>query len=217
MNYVDRFLNLNCAPDILNIVPKQKKFCKEISEAMSVLERIKKIVRADKEADWCLIDFCAGNALGSLLAVFMLPLRHAIAFDKKKRGGSYGLAKRFCYIEADILGSHFEDRFQNDSKHLASSCENPRFIFLGIHPCGNLSERIIELYNESAIIRKSHLILMPCCVGNMSKADMFLQKKMGSYFAWVYYLKTLVSGTAKIYEDKYCLSPRNLIIQGESE
>ena len=95
--YLNEFLKLKCCGDILNIVNPVQRIEKEISEAMGLLKIIKKIALKDP-MKYTLYDFCAGNALISVTAVHLLPIKYAYAIDKRKRNRNWEKVKRFEYV-----------------------------------------------------------------------------------------------------------------------
>ena len=204
MPYIDEFINHDCAGDIMNIIPKQKKYHKEITESMGVISRLRKDAMQNK-MELTLVDMCAGNALTSVLSVFILPIKKAYAIDKKKRDGRYNLAKRFEYIEGDIFKPEtWIDKLKFDGKQ--------NHMLIGVHACGQLANEIIRIYNSYPDeFRK--LYLMPCCPGNMAGSDNFLIEKLGKYTAWCYQLKEMIKTKCKIYRDKKIISPANIIIE----
>lgn len=192
MNYVERFLNLKCAGDVLNVVQPINKPCKEISESMAAIRYIKKIVLAEPDT-YYLYDLCAGNALTSVLAAFLLPIKGAIAIDREIRNRPWHNVQGFCYRGDDIYKFEPENRFGNS-------------ILIGVHACTNLSERITDMYLQS---NAKHLVLVPCCMGPHDLPQL-VSKKMGKYLAWCLHLAQKVGGT--VYEDKGILSPMNGVV-----
>lgn len=196
--YVQRFLQLRCAGDVLNAVGGMHKAEKEISESMGIIKHLKPIVLAEK-MKYYLIDLCAGNALTSITAVHMLPIVGANAIDKKKRSGYYDSVKRFHYYEGDI----------NDA---AFTCSYD-IIVIAVHPCKTAND-IVKIYNENDNIK--HLIIMPCC--NDSFSDVmglsFLKGKgLSRYDLWTLHLaQNIENSDVSIYTDKKVLSPKNNII-----
>lgn len=205
MDYVNEFLNLKCAGDTINIIPKQKNYKKEISESMGIIKQFKGIT-IQNPMQYTLIDLCAGNALTSVISTFLLPVKKAIAIDLKKRNGNYNKVKRFSYIEGDIY---------SPLMNLQLLDIDP-IILIAVHACKNLSERVIELFNEYNQIK--YLFLMPCCI-DPSKIDQDISVKVGKSFAWIYYLKGLIKKKyhPRIKQDKFILSPKNYIISAKKE
>uniref|UniRef100_A0A6M3XG35 Putative methyltransferase n=1 Tax=viral metagenome TaxID=1070528 RepID=A0A6M3XG35_9ZZZZ len=193
--YLGKFLSLDCCGDILNIVTPLSHAPKEITESMAIIERLRGEVLPDP-MKYQILDLCAGNALTSLTSVFLLPVKQAVAVDKKKRNRDYHKANRFRYVELDI--------FTDETFNFID--ENT--IIISIHPCRGMAARVVEIYNNSPA---RSLYLMPCCIGNYRiPAKQFLCKNLGKYQAWCYYLASLCNGSIEI--DANCISKANAVI-----
>lgn len=194
--YITEFLQLRCAPDVLGIVsPLGDKATKEISESMACIKRLKSIALSDPMR-YRVLDLCAGNALTSVLAVHMLPVRSAIAIDKRPRGRDWHKAKRFDYWTEIINAWDYRKEITEDD------------ILLAVHPC-KTATKIVDIYLGSAA---SHLVMMPCCEGQVSGffSQTYLRERLSKYECWCLYLADKVGG--RIVSDKYCLSPKNIIV-----
>ncbi len=100
--YLEQFLSLNCSGDVLNACLPINNPSKEITEAMAMIRQIKPIVLANKMR-FALIDLCAGNALTSIIAVHLLPIKGALAIDLKPVQRPHREnVKRFVYLKGDI-------------------------------------------------------------------------------------------------------------------
>jgi len=154
--YMERFLSLKCSGDVLNAVGSMHKPEKEITESMGIIKHLKSIVLLEK-MKYSVIDLCAGNALTSILAIHMLPIKEVIAIDKKKRSGHYEKVKRFRYYEMDI----------KDCAYAISDT-----ILIAVHPC-KTADFIVDIFNDTP--RAKHLIMMPCCNGDFK--DFMLKNK----------------------------------------
>jgi hypothetical protein len=201
-DYLSQFMSLKCAGDVLNIVnPLGAKASKEITESMGMIKQIKKIALT-KPMYYSLVDFCAGNALTSILSVFMLPIKNAIAIDKRPRKREWGLASRFIYNTLDI--------------HEPLYTENPS-IFIAVHACGDLANRVIDLYLQNEMAK--HLFLMPCCEGSVSdisgKVPRGIIGKINRYDKWAWNL-ALRAGGDFVYDEKI-KSPKNAIVIAHKE
>ena len=217
--YLNEFLSLKCSGDVLNAVnPLGKKSAKEITESMGIIKSIKSFF-LKYPMEIILIDLCAGNALTSVLAVHLLPVKYAIAVDKKERDRHWDLAKRFQYVIEDIYSPVLLDKLGIVQK--GNYCtDSYRFrwlkepvVIISSHPCSNLANRIIELYNS--IRGRKALVLIPCCrEGNFkSKIPQYLVDKLGNYGAWSFSLwREINSGNVRMVEDKVILSPCNVKI-----
>ncbi len=192
--YVSEFLSLRSAPDILNAVyPLGKRVEKEITESMAIIRHLRHTFL--KEPDkYTLYDLCAGNALTSVTAAHLLPVKQAIAIDSKPRERKWHAVRKFSYVFEDLKHTS-ADYFAEDS------------IIAAVHPCRSLAPKIIELYKKS---KASHLVLMPCCVGAFDKRYEFVVSLLDKYYAWAFQLAELAGG--RISVDKNVLSPRDAII-----
>jgi hypothetical protein len=196
--YLSRFLSMRCSGDVLNAVSPFNNPSKEITESMAAIKHIKQFA-LKKKMHYNLFDLCAGNALTSITAIHMLPIKEAVAIDKKKRSGNYGIVKRFTYLQEDI--GNF-DYGTNDS------------IVVAIHPC-NTATQIIELFNSTPSMK--HLILMPCCNDEIKEDNgltwLFNHKKISKYDIWTLFLYSQIAVKDKhVATDENVLSPKNNII-----
>jgi hypothetical protein len=195
--YMERFLSLKCSGDVLNAVGSMHKPEKEITESMGIIKHLKSIVLLEK-MKYSVIDLCAGNALTSILAIHMLPIKEVIAIDKKKRSGHYENVKRFKYFEEDI--NH-------------CNCFPTKSIIIAVHPC-KTADDIVKIFNENIMIE--HLIMMPCCNGDFKdlKNSSFLKGKgLPGYDLWTMHLANNIKyADVSIYTDLKVLSPKNNII-----
>ena len=197
--YLNRFLSLRCSGDVLNAVGRMHEPEKEISESMGIIKHLKPIALAEK-MKYTVYDLCAGNDLTSILAVHMLPVQTAIAVDKKKRNGNYGLVKRFQYLEAGI--------------EKISYSAGDDIILIAVHPC-QTANIVIDIFNTRRNIK--HLILMPCCNGSYQDVTgsnwLRESKKLNSYDLWTLHLANKIEhANVNIVTDKKVLSPKNNII-----
>ena len=195
-SYITRFLNLKCAGDVLNAACPINGIEKEITESMSVVKYLKDIVMKSP-GKYTLYDMGAGNALTSIIAAHLLPVKHVFAIDKKVPKRNWSQVRKFTYMpEADI--HHLEaNSIANDS------------IIIGVHSCSKLAESIVSLYLSS---NAKHLVLMPCCVDSTYQEtipSIFIDG-IGKYAAWAWHLSMACDG--KLYKDNRCLSARNLVI-----
>ena len=199
MKYINEFHQLNCAPDVLEIVnPMGKKPAKEITESMAVMRAIKRriFVMRKRYGKIGLLDLCAGNALTSVLAVHLFPDVYAIAIDKRERQRKWERADRFEYDFYDI--------------YEPMPSRGIPYIICSVHCCGNLAKRVIEIYQADPLAQ--HLVMMPCCNGTVpnNNATKSRGKILSKYELWVDYLAGLCDGF--YYADDDCISPKNMII-----
>ena len=200
--YVSEFLSLKCAGDVLNICnPIGARAEKEITEAMAVIKVLRKIV-LKKPMKYAMFDLCAGNALSSVLAVHLLPMNYAVAYDKRRRKRDWRKVDRFGYTFKDIKKNYI---------FFTGPC-----IISSIHPCGDLAEDVIRIYNAS--VPPKHLILIPCCKGGINgfKKQDFFWDRLSKYEIWSMYLASKIKGDYNMRIDKKCMSPCNMVITANS-
>jgi uncharacterized UPF0146 family protein len=192
--YVSQFLNLKSCGDILNAVnPIGRNAEKEITESMGVIKHLRDIT-LNEPMKYKVYDICAGNALTSITACHLLPIKEAIAIDIRERNRNWNSVRDFSYVFEDIYNIK-PDCFEEDS------------IIIGVHACRDLAKRIIELYNNS---KAKYLILMPCCEGGLSGHYQLICDKIGKSMTWCLELAIMCNG--KMYQDNKILSPKNVII-----
>jgi len=198
MHYLNYFLSLKCAGDVLNAVNPVNNVCKEITEAMAICQKLKRVC-IKEPMKYSLIDLCAGNGLVGVLAAHLLPLEHVTCIDERSVNRNWHLVNRFSYLTADITDDYIY-RLIGNNTIIASS-----------HPCGKLAERVLELYNNSPA---THLVMIPCCTytPRITGLNNILIQKLNSYELWAYWLSEQAKGEVKTYKDNKCLSPRNIVI-----
>lgn len=196
--YVDAFNQLNCSKDILDICYPINNLDKEITEAYSIYRILKSLVLKNQKNKYNVLDLCAGNALTSILAAFMLPIKYASAVDIQKREREWERIKKFKYYEMDIYSEYVQ------------CLSNENTVIVSTHPCSKLALRVIDIFKNS---KAKHLIMMPCCTGEINFPDnpsKYLYKAIGKYRYWCYSLASQVNG--KLKEDRNIISPKNVII-----
>ncbi len=203
--YVDQFLALNCAGDVLNAVGKINKPEKEISESMAIVKHLKEIVLKEPNR-YEIFDLCAGNALTSILIAHLLPVGMCFAVDKEKRlNGNYGNVSGFMYLDPIELSELKIDQ--------VAGKEHKDIILISVHPC-QAAREIVHIYNNGNF---KALIMMPCCEGVNEElvSDPWLSKRMNRYDRWTYSLACSIEkieSKVKIYTNRYCLSPKCNVI-----
>jgi len=205
--FLDQFLRLKCAGDVWNAVAPVREPAKEISEAMAIIKRVKRLA-LNKPNHYALVDLCSGNALVPVIAAHLLPVVQAVAVDIAPRSRpTLANVRGFRYIHTDIsrldvaLGIHDDGLWQH------------RLIITACHPCGNLAQHVIRAYKRLG--NADALCMMPCCQDSAYKHAMpaAAVKKLGKYEAWAYYLAQQAGGTYWI--ESQCLSPCNAIVWAE--
>lgn len=205
MNYVKRFLSFRCAGDVLNVVNPVQEIEKEITEAMAMVMRIRKIV-LKYDFHYSLVDICAGNALSSVLAAHLFKMKYVRAFDNKLRKRNWSAVSRFDYYVKDVYRQKWENLLF------------PHTIISSIHPCGQLAEQIVQIYNNS---KARYLFLMPCCNSRWGKPGSthniggLEPTEEQRYEYWCVSLAQRCYGKVTISRDYSIKSPKNIIIKAE--
>lgn len=198
--YVHEFLSLRRSAEILMVVNPLFAPEKEITESMAILKLLRPIALT-QPMRYKVVDLCAGNALTSVTSVFTLPVKEAIAVDKRTRKRPWSTVKRFQYLNCDIYNESLEELLDSDT------------LITAIHPCGELAVRIIDLFNRS---EAKALFLMPCCKGRTIDARYeTARKQLGGYSVWVHTLSARLEG-GQFLVDPQVLSPCNAIVYSTS-
>lgn len=205
--YLRQFLQMKCAGDVINSVAPVQKFDKEITEAMAIRQELRKIVLS-RPMEFNVVDICAGNCLAGILSVFSLPVKACVSVDNRDRHRQgFKDVKRWHYMKEDIY------------KPMNFFGGEPT-ILVACHACGDLAERIINLYEEQEGVKG--LVMIPCCVapGFSHKKTMefpaYMIDKMSAYEAWGFHLVNKLNklnlGTVKAKVDNGITSPANIVI-----
>ncbi len=208
LKYVEEFYKLNCYPDILDIVLPVQRLKKEITESMAIIKQLRKLTLKNKLQRFQIYDFCAGNALTSVLACFLFKnIYHAYAIDKLPRERDWGKVNNFDYIVSDI----YENDWASSIAKFRTNFPFTKTVIISVHPCRTLAKKVISIHNES---ENDYLILNPCCTGKTHGYGLpdAVVEKIGKYLKWCLYLQNQVKGNSRLHIDNHCLSPKNAII-----
>ena len=204
MNRYNRaFYELSCADAVLETVGPLHNRGKEISESMSLLARMRYGLL---KRPYTVFDLCAGNGLTGTLAAFLFPKAEVVALDVRVPARDWGAIHRFRYVEGDVR--------RIDAAFLRGLCRG-RAIFAAVHPCTELAESVIDLFNASPFA--DWLFLMPCCVGDIDPQAVPppIADTLGPHMAWNYHLYHRIKASYRtIQVDEDNLSARNAVITG---
>ena len=195
MKYIDKFLEMYCSSDILDVLRPIQNTSKEVSETMGMLKIVKDIVLKQSN-HYNIVDLCSGNALLPVTSAFTLPTTSNCAVDIKSRDRNFDKIEKFTYYITDIYSNKIFD------------ITDAKTIITAIHPCKHLAERIIEIYNTS---EASSIIIMPCCTGKF-KNQTNLKTSFDDYTAWCLHLWKQLPDGAKFIRDEKVESPKNIIL-----
>lgn len=206
-SYLDEFLSLRCAPDVLEAVHPLRRPEKEISESMALVTAIRGRLLASRPVTgtvsvntpgMTLLDLCAGNALTGVIVAHLFRGTQVVAVDKREhiRDGFVNV-RNFSYWQRDI------NALEEWAEWPAMST-----VVVASHACGKLSEAIIDLCMK----RGAPMAIIPCCLRRSRLPDWTdgIAKEKGKYFAWLTYLAQRCGGRFRI--DGKCLSPCNGVV-----
>ena len=142
---------------------------KELLEAAALVSRITKLCPPPSSGDdrtrkLIIYDLCCGKGLASLwLSVNTYPNATIYMIDNNRKTNREFLKDRQSFPNLhfeplDLYSMELEDHIRQS----ASCCreDNARVILVGIHLCGDLSRRAIQLYQNTGA---DALLLSPCC------------------------------------------------------
>ncbi len=181
-----------------------KKYVKEISEAWSVRNFVKRTLN-DSTDEWVVVDTGSGLGYFTILTALFHPDTKVYAVDTctdfsiKDFRGLKNAERR----ELNIFSEEFKEFL----------CSFKRVIMVGIHLCSNLATRFIELANEVESVKCA--VLVPCCIGKREKLSAFSFLE-NTYEMWCSYLISKVDrGKFKVIStrDENILSPKNVVIK----
>jgi len=200
MSAINHFLELKCAGDVLNSVYPFLEPEKEITESMSIIKRIKKILVTNPNK-YNIFDLCSGNCVTSSLIAHLFKVKNVVAIDNKDRDRQgFSKIRGFSRIKLDII--------KEKDILIKTINENNPSIIVSVHPCDELAIAIIDIYKKSGA---DYLIMMPCCEGNKSeKYPSFIVDKLSPYELWCLDLCKLSNGNGQF--DKQCKSEKNIVI-----
>lgn len=102
-SYVDEFLSLRCASDVLEAVQPLRDPVKSISESMALISAIRGLCLKRPRAV-TIIDVCSGDALTGILAAHLLPVLAVYAVgEKNSMREGYGRVRNFSYSKVASL------------------------------------------------------------------------------------------------------------------
>jgi hypothetical protein len=201
--YVEAFNKLNCSEDILNVVEPVQRLTKEISEVWTIVRALRKILPFNDHHLYKVLDLCAGNGLLGVTLAHLFKFDHVTSLDTRVPKRNWNSVKRFSYYNTDV-----------------STLTEPDIkgkIIVASHPCKNAAA-ITQLFGNYG---GKALVLLPCCKGQLKPRPKFVLEKFGKYGSWCMDQYDFIANHSRmngynikvnIYEDKGCLSPRNIVI-----
>ncbi len=155
--YVDMFLGMKCAPDVLmsGVLPSGNA-CKEISESMAAIQAAKRFPGLDCFADPSWLCLVVGDGhTPKTGALFAFHSRWSvISVDPKLRQDKYGVARLWCVQKKveDLTPSFYE-----------------KVLIVGVH-----SHALIKHSWNAIRAHQKFFINIPCCMHDKCEDDMVL-------------------------------------------
>ncbi len=207
-------------------VSNMHKLRKEISESYSILHVVEKCwIQLKKcksplktKRQFCfenifLIDLCSGKSLTAALCDVLFPAHkdrcgnRVLAVDKLAPHMvphflNNGIAK---YLSRDIMSESFFKELEHEV-YCQSQQERRTVVLVGMHLCGNLSERAIEFFQKIPLIEA--IILSPCCLPKLRNGkNSFTTDSVGDdkiYMDWSNHLKSKMQSVCRNSEVEMC-------------
>ena len=226
----------------------KNKLRKEISESYSILYAIQDCyeqfidsqnthgcVTSDENAinfdNLFVIDLCSGKGVTTAICGALFPIipgtkcvhnNHFLAVDKLPTHLIPHFLKdeNVSYLSRNIMSEDTLHELEQEV-HRQTTEEGRTAILVGMHLCGHLSERAIDLFDRISLIRA--IILSPCCLPKARSLsfETCLTKHQDGYTAWSHYLKEMmektdddIGRTVRLYNDTNIHSIKNAIIVG---
>ena len=202
-----------------HVLTSKRHLKKEISESWAVLTAVEETMNLDDHVT--LVDLCAGSSLTTTIFGLMHPCSKGLAVDRMNDQFVPHFHGNLSYLQGDIMDDqfmtqHLEERLQHDNAA----------VLVGMHLCGDLSIRAIELFIQMPQFKA--IVLSPCCFpksknGNSRmdalsmKALVTIKDEEEKYVAWSNYLQqSLAKHCSKCFskKDANILSCRNRIVVG---
>ncbi|KAL1526532.1 hypothetical protein AB1Y20_015241 [Prymnesium parvum] len=199
---------------------------KEVSEGLAACELIRSLVKPEVIAEGgqgvLVLDVCSGKGLGATLVSFLLPRGRVVMFDANGNMDLSHVKSRpnMSFRHLDIFSDGAPSVLRSETAGATIT------IALGMHLCGALSPRFIDL--ALAIESIDAMALCPCCLkGAHGKAVAFAARSRGvdSYGVLLETLQAICereialrtsegkrAATVSIVVDPSILSPKNAFV-----
>jgi hypothetical protein len=177
------FMNKMRADPSFRRLLNHNKLEKEMNESYMVYQQtknlLKKIGKSADDDDIVIFDVCSGKGFTSVLLSLHFPKARIYMIDKCTKMNLEHLTslpqvtfENFNVTKSDML------KFVNDR------AQGKFGLFLGVHLCGGLSVRFIDIYNRCEYLRA--MVLSPCCLDKRNTKLLQLSKttKIDNYQLW---------------------------------
>ena len=165
---------------------KKKNLRKEVTEAMGALTQIRRCVdakerdgdgpprdargeprRTDSGSGLVFVDLCAGRGMLSILMAHFFPAARVLMVDADPKIKLPHLAclPTVEHHLLDVQSAEAFDLVRGAVRDATRAC-----IVVGVHLCGDLSRRAVQLFLET---NARALVLCPCCLPRRRRHDVF--------------------------------------------
>lgn len=162
----------------LDSMARHRQVKKEISEAYGALAQCRRAMR-ERGIDVhgsgrgvTFVELCSGRGFVSLVLVDAFPESKVRMIDNDTKM-NVSHVERFC--DPDQMSFHVMDvRSEECEKFVVDACESEGaecVVLVGVHLCGDLSHRAIEIYERVPGV--AALVLSPCCLPRRRRHDAF--------------------------------------------
>jgi hypothetical protein len=177
-----------------------------------------------------LIDLCSGKGITSALAAALFPSGNNFFLSIDKMPAHtvphyfFNNEQHIAYMSRDILS----EKIFSEMEELVhkQTMEGRTAILVGMHCCGILSERVVDLFERIPDIKG--IVLSPCCLPKKHEVKTIhfmpvsVAKGGNPYPEWCNYLKERVEGyysagaveDVRIYQDTEMHTEKNYIVVG---
>jgi len=183
---------------------------------------------------WHVIDLCSGSSVTASLMLHLLPGIAITAVDmvdpdKLPHIQAAGFGRRsFTYLKSDIYDETLVTKLRQRTQEIITqnNNENVTTVIFGMHCCGLLSLRAIEIFQQT---NADSAFLMPCCLPPKSGTSERIEKAIyettdqaEQYQRWAIFLRQTLSSSGKercvvetnLNQVRHVMSPRNALITG---
>jgi len=131
------------------------------------------VVAVKRPTPSAVVDLCSGKGFLSILLALECPSLTILAVDLNKsiKSEHFDLLPNLTFLRADIMKESFVDVLHTALDGHGTSC-----VALGMHLCGLLSPRAIQLFE--AIPCLTSLLLVPCCLDKRTDGPLKMQARL---------------------------------------
>ena len=211
--YVERFLNLDCATDVINaVIPRghfvlNAKLEREISEAWAMIKVVRPFALTHPHPVLC--DVGSSSIFFAVLAAHLFPFTHVFSIGEKVlRMGVRRPVNSFTYYHVDSISSFNLHEFVE---------EGGINLITTVHPTVNNSYEIgLNIFNTHAYPIAGAIMPRTVEQSPFKLEPKILAEKLGPYLTYCFFLREY-SLLKKMQVDKNIMSEGNIILSTAME